>query len=75
MYQPDAIKYFEVSGTGYIVTANEGGSVEYPTWTEEKRGKSLVDGNVYMDPTSLYNPGTLARPTPDQAKNYITTNG
>lgn len=45
MYQPDAIKYFDVGGTGYIATANEGATVEYPTWTEEKRGKSLVDGN------------------------------
>ncbi|XP_072174784.1 mesenchyme-specific cell surface glycoprotein-like [Diadema setosum] len=49
-YQPDAIKYFEVDGTGYIVTANEGAGVEYSDWAEEKRGKALVeDGLVWAE--------------------------
>nr|XP_054768930.1 mesenchyme-specific cell surface glycoprotein-like [Lytechinus pictus] len=53
LYQPDAIRYFDVDGTGYIATANEGGSVEYPTWTEEKRGKSLVDDGLVWGESPL----------------------
>ncbi|XP_011675431.2 mesenchyme-specific cell surface glycoprotein isoform X2 [Strongylocentrotus purpuratus] len=53
MYQPDAIKYFDVGGTGYIATANEGATVEYPTWTEEKRGKSLVDDGLVWGESPL----------------------
>ena len=47
-YQPDAIKYFEVSGVGYIVTANEGDNFEYDlgdlTWAEEQRGNDFSAG-------------------------------
>ncbi|XP_063965804.1 mesenchyme-specific cell surface glycoprotein-like [Lytechinus pictus] len=50
-YQPDGIKYFEVDGVGYIVTANEGDTFEYTLgtdeWTEDQRGNDFKAGKVY----------------------------
>ncbi len=47
-YQPDAIKYMEVDGIGYIITANEGDDLDYDAgnreWAEAQRGEEFVDG-------------------------------
>ena len=52
MYQPDAIKYTEVAGVGYIITANEGADQKYEadgnTWEEAKRGEKFVDGRQIL---------------------------
>ena len=45
--QPDAIKYFEVLGVGYIITANEGEGLEYSNgkddWVEFERGEYFFE--------------------------------
>jgi len=45
MYMPDGIDYYQVDGTGYIVTANEGDAREYDTFEEEVK----ID-DITLDP-------------------------
>lgn len=48
MYQPDALEYFEVNGTQYIITANEGDARDYSGFSEEERVKDLtLDGSIF----------------------------
>lgn len=65
MYQPDAIAYYEVGGTPYLVTANEGDSRNYPrpdgparTFNEEVR---VGAGAYVLDPTAFPNASILKR--------------
>lgn len=41
MFQPDAIASYEVGGTTYFVTANEGDARDYDNFSEEIRGDDL----------------------------------
>ena len=45
--QPDAIKYIELMGEGYLVTANEGEGLEYEAgskdWAEFERGEYFFE--------------------------------
>ena len=47
-YQPDSIIFFESNGKGYIVTANEGDTVEYEAggvlYVDSKRGRQMLEG-------------------------------
>lgn len=48
MYQPDAIKYVNISGTDYIFSANEGDSRDYAGFSEEARVKDLaLDESIF----------------------------
>lgn len=61
-YQPDAIDYFEIAGTGYIITANEGDARDYEGYSEEVRGADLnLDPNTYEDAESLQKDENLGR--------------
>lgn len=48
MYMPDAIAFYEVDGTQYIVTANEGDARDYNAYSEERK---LDDSDYILDPT------------------------
>lgn len=54
MYQPDAITSFELGGTTYLVTANEGDARDYAGFSEEARIATLT-----LDPTAFPNAATL----------------
>jgi hypothetical protein len=54
MYQPDAIQSYEVSGSTFIVTANEGDARDYDGFSEEVRVDDLV-----LDPTAYPDAATL----------------
>lgn len=54
MYMPDAIAYFNVNGTGYIISANEGDSRDYDGFSEEERVKDVV-----LDPSAFPNAAEL----------------
>ena len=54
MYQPDAIAYFEIDGTEYIISANEGDAREYDGFEEEARVKDIT-----LDPTVFPNAAEL----------------
>ncbi len=58
IYQPDAIKYMEVDGVGYIITANEGHDLDYEVgnreWADYKRGGEFVDGMLIMNNFPIY---------------------
>ncbi|MGB0525689.1 MAG: choice-of-anchor I family protein [Flammeovirgaceae bacterium] len=54
MYQPDAIESFNVNGTNYIISANEGDAREYDGFEEEDR-----IGDVDLDPTAFPDAATL----------------
>lgn len=58
MYQPDAIAYFEVGGTPYIVSANEGDSRAYAGYDEEIRVSS---GSYPLNTTNFPNAALLKR--------------
>ncbi|WP_347372802.1 choice-of-anchor I family protein [Aequorivita sp. Q41] len=47
LYMPDAVSYYSVNGTGYIVTANEGDSRDYSGYEEEKK---IGDADYILDP-------------------------
>lgn len=48
MYMPDAIAFYEVNGTGYMVTANEGDARDYGGYAEERK---IGDSDYTLDPT------------------------
>lgn len=48
MYMPDSAACYQVDGKTYIVTANEGDSRDYDTYSEETRVKDLT-----LDPTAF----------------------
>lgn len=56
MYMPDGIDYYNVGGTGYIVTANEGDAREYNTFVEERK---LDDSDYNLDPAVFPNAAIL----------------
>lgn len=61
-YQPDAIDYFEINGTGYIITANEGDARDYDGYSEEARGEDLnLDPTAYPDAATLQLAENLGR--------------
>ena len=50
-YQPDSMKFVEFNGEGYIITTNEGESVDYEIGTREyadaKRGRLMLEGGFW----------------------------
>src|SRR6185503_17340220 len=42
MYLPDSIAFVRVNGVGYLLTANEGDSREFPGFSEEARVSTLT---------------------------------
>ncbi|MEM6265210.1 MAG: esterase-like activity of phytase family protein [Bacteroidota bacterium] len=51
MYQPDAITTYNVNGTSYILTANEGDARDYDGFSEEERiGGLMLNPTVFTDP-------------------------
>ncbi len=56
MYMPDAITAYEVNGTTYVVTANEGDAREYDTYEEERK---IDDDDYTLDPTVFSNTDVL----------------
>ncbi|MEL6256489.1 MAG: esterase-like activity of phytase family protein, partial [Bacteroidota bacterium] len=62
MYQPDAIKAFDIDGETFIFTANEGDSRDYDGYSEEERGDDLtLDTNVFANPSMLQADTVLGR--------------
>lgn len=59
MYQPDAITSYTVNGKTYIVTANEGDTRDYDTFSEEIR---LGNDGYQLDPDAFPNADELKLP-------------
>jgi DNA-binding beta-propeller fold protein YncE len=56
-YLPDALAYFTIGGTGYLLTADEGDAREYdPGYIEQVR---IGDASVKLDPAVFPNAATL----------------
>jgi hypothetical protein len=55
-YMPDAIAFFSVAGTPYLITANEGDARAYTGYNEERRAG---DANYRLDETRFPNAATL----------------
>jgi len=61
-YLPDAIASYTVGGINYLITANEGDSRDYTTFTEEKRINALnLDATKYPNASELKNNYLLGR--------------
>lgn len=60
VYMPDAIDYFNIGGTGYIITANEGDAREYNGFEEERK---LGDSDYVLDPAVFGHANILALST------------
>lgn len=56
LYLPDAISYFNVNNTGYLITANEGDAREYDAFVEQARISTLK-----LDPIKFPNAATLQK--------------
>lgn len=62
MYQPDAIAFFSINNTAYVITANEGDAREYDAYEEELRGDDLdLDPTVFSDAAILQQDENLGR--------------
>ncbi|MGB0176896.1 MAG: choice-of-anchor I family protein, partial [Owenweeksia sp.] len=62
MYQPDAIASFEVNGTTYIASANEGDARDYDGYAEEERIKDLnLDATNFPNAAALQGDDVLGR--------------
>lgn len=70
MYQPDAITYRMINGTGYILSANEGDARDYDAYSEEERIK-----DVTLDPTAFPNAAVLQEDTVLGRLNITTSLG
>ena len=70
MYQPDAIKAYEIGGKSYIFTANEGDSRDYDGFSEEDRIKDLE-----LDPVAFPNAAELQKDENLGRLNITTTLG
>ncbi|TLV02255.1 choice-of-anchor I family protein [Dyadobacter luticola] len=57
LYLPDAISYFSVNGTDYLITANEGDAREYASFDEQARISSLK-----LEPTLFPNAANFQLP-------------
>jgi 2',3'-cyclic-nucleotide 2'-phosphodiesterase (5'-nucleotidase family) len=60
VYMPDAIDYFNIGGTGYVITANEGDAREYNGFEEERK---LGDSDYVLDPAIFGTADILALST------------
>jgi DNA-binding beta-propeller fold protein YncE len=62
LYQPDAIATFEVGGSTYVVSANEGDARDYDTYSEEARVEDLeLDRTVFPEAEALRAEAALGR--------------
>ncbi|MCF0069823.1 choice-of-anchor I family protein [Dyadobacter sp. CY261] len=66
-YLPDAISYFSVNGTPYVITADEGDAREYSTFDEQKRVSSLK-----LNPANFPNADELKK-TPNLGRLRVTS--
>jgi len=61
-YQPDAITYANINGTGYVISANEGDARDYEGYSEEERVKDLIlDSEIFPDAEELQRDENLGR--------------
>lgn len=82
-YQPDAIEYFEIDGTGYIISANEGDGREYlddkDSEDEEDDIIHLIDkarvSKITLDPNAFPNAEELQKKENLGRLKIITTSG
>lgn len=72
VYMPDALAYYEVNGTGYIVTANEGDARDYGGYAEERK---LGDGDYVLDATVFPDEAILALETNLGDINFTVASG
>lgn len=62
MYQPDGIKAVSIKGKDYIISANEGDSRDYGSYSEEARVKDLkLDPETFPDAEELQKKENLGR--------------
>jgi DNA-binding beta-propeller fold protein YncE len=62
MYEPDGVAAFAVDGINYAITANEGDTRDYETYSEEARVADLVlDATAFPDAANLQLPTNLGR--------------
>ncbi len=69
-YMPDAISYFNIGGTGYLITANEGDARDYTGFKEEARVSTLK-----LDPVKFPNAAELQKKENLGRLNVTTTAG
>jgi len=62
MYQPDSLAQFEIDGTRYLITSNEGDARDYDTFSEEVRLADLtLDPDAFPDFELLQSSDALGR--------------
>jgi 6-phosphogluconolactonase (cycloisomerase 2 family) len=60
MRLPDAVNHFEIGGTGYLITANEGDARDYSGFSEQVRlGTTSSNAPYVLDPTAFPNASLL----------------
>ncbi|REE07886.1 putative secreted protein (Por secretion system target) [Winogradskyella pacifica] len=76
MYMPDAMASYEVAGTTYLVTANEGDAREYDTFEEEVNVSDLnLDPIVFPNAEFLQLESNLGRLTATNANGDLDNDG
>ncbi|MFD1015104.1 choice-of-anchor I family protein [Winogradskyella rapida] len=76
MYMPDAIASYEINGTTYLVTANEGDAREYDTFEEEERVSDLnLDPTIFPNAEFLQLDQNLGRLTATNAHGDLDNDG
>ena len=62
MFQPDTLTAYEVDGTTFYLTANEGDARDYDGYTEEDRmGDLSLDTTIFTDSATLQDDANLGR--------------
>ena len=76
MYMPDAMASYEVAGTTYLVTANEGDAREYDTFEEEVNVSDLnLDPTIFPNAEFLQLESNLGRLTATNANGDLDNDG
>lgn len=76
MYQPDGIATFELDGTSYLITANEGDARDYDGFSEEERVEDLeLDPEAYPNASFIQLEENLGRLTVTSATGDTDNDG
>jgi len=62
MYQPDGLAYFQIGGSSYFLSANEGAARKYTAYSEEERVSNLdLNPATFTNISALQSPANAGR--------------
>lgn len=73
LYEPDGLALYQSAGKHYLVSANEGDTRDYSTYSEEARVSTLTFDPSFPNSATLKTNAAIGRLTISKASNNVTT--